>query len=405
VRPPSGTFGILSGIALCALAWSAPSPVSGQTTDVDALLSRALVLHQSGDLEGAAAAYELVLRSMPGATRVRSNLGAVYARLGRYDDAIEQYRKALVGEEGGDAELQIRQNLTIALYKAGRLEEAATEAEALHRAQPANRNMLLLLCDIDLRLGKQDTVVDLLTPLAAESADDKAVAYLLGTALLAKNEVAAAQRIIDRVFRDDSPEGHVLFASLYMKRGDCVNALAELERARAGNPDLPLVNYLTGACLMRDNNWAGAEAAYRRELAIDPNHFESNLFLGDLLRQEGKYDEALTCIERAARIRGNDIAVKYTRGALYLALNRLEEAEVLLREVAAAMPSYLPTHRSLAILYSRLDRKEDALRERSLAAKLAKEQEDHAFVGAREALKELLDQPPAPETPPPAPKP
>ena len=92
-----------------------------------------------------------------------------------------------------------------------------------------------------------------------------AIPAMLGTALLAQDEVETAQRLIERVFEDDSPEGHALFATLHLKRGDCEGALVELEKARAGNPELRTVNYLSGVCLMQGrSDWEGAAAAFRR---------------------------------------------------------------------------------------------------------------------------------------------
>jgi tetratricopeptide (TPR) repeat protein len=357
------------------------------------MLSRAVILHQTGDLEGAAAAYQLFLRAVPQASRVRSNLGAVYVGLGRYDEAIVEYRKALLGETEREGELAIRQNLSLALYKAGRFQEAASEAEQVLAAGGASRETVLLLGDIYQRLGEEEKVVALLTPVAAEDADDKAVAYMLGTALLAQDDVETAERIIERVFREDSPEGHALFATLHLKRGDCPGALVELEKARAGNPQLRTVNYLSGVCLMQEqSDWAGAAEAFRREIEINPNHFESNLFLGNLLHQEGRHEEALPYLVHASRLRSGDTAVQYSLGAVYLALGREEEAEQLLEAVAAANPDHMPTHRWLAVLYTRQGRTEEAERERATASRLAKEADNKVFEGVKESMSQLLEQ-------------
>jgi tetratricopeptide (TPR) repeat protein len=298
-----------------------------------------------------------------------------------------------VAERDAQAALSIRQNLTLALYKAGRYDEAAAEAETILAGPAASRDTLLLLGDIYLRQGQEQKVVDLMTPVAAEDADDKAVAYMLGTALLAQDEVETAQRIIERVFRDDSPEGHALFATLHLKRGDCTSALVELEKARIGNPELRTVNYLSGVCLMQgQSDWQGAAEAFRRELALDPNHFESNLFLGNLLRQEGRHEEALPYLVHAGQLRSGDVAVEYSLGAAYVALERDAEAEPLLEKVAAAVPDHMPTHRWLAVIYTRQGRMEDAARERATVGRLAKEAESQAFQGARDSMNRLLQQ-------------
>src|SRR5512144_486376 len=125
----------LAALALATLSLGAV-PAAAQEADLDAVLTRALELHQSGDLEGAAALYVQVLRAVPSAARVRSNLGAAWAGLGRYEDAIDQYRQALEQID----EPSIRRNLAVALLKTGEVREAAAEAERALVAQPADRD-------------------------------------------------------------------------------------------------------------------------------------------------------------------------------------------------------------------------------------------------------------------------
>ncbi len=372
-----------------------------QQGDLDALLSRAVVLHQTGDLAGAAALYVQVQRMAPELSRVRSNLGAAYAGLGRYDDAIAEYRRALDGVE----DPSIRQNLALALQKAGRLEEAATEASRVLAAQPDNRAAAVLLADTRLRLGQPDKVVELLTPVLAAAPDDKTVAYLLGSALLSLDRTAEAQAVLDRLFRGESAEGHVLVGMLQAKRHDWPAALAEYEKARALNPKMPLLNYLVGEALMRGHeDWAGAASALRAELATNPYHYESNLLLGTLLVEGGQVQEALPLLEQAARLRSDDIALKYPLGAAYLAVGRLEEARVLLEAVAAAAPGHLQTQMKLAALYTKLGRTEDAARARQKAVELMKQADAHAFSGGKQMINSALGTPTPSaneETPPP----
>jgi tetratricopeptide (TPR) repeat protein len=367
----------------------APAQGQGAATDPAALLAKAVSLHQSGDIEGAVTLYEQVLRLGGGSPGVRSNLGAAYAHLGRYDDAIEQYRKAL---EADSANLAIRRNLALALYKAGRLTEAAEEASRVVAAEPANENATLLLADCYLRLGQHDKVVELLQPVAGRFSEDRAPSYLLGMALLAQGRKAEAMTAIDRVLRDNSPEAHVFLAMTYVRDRDCGSALPEIQLALQGNPKLPLVHYLQGQCLMDDkvNDWEGAAQAFRRELEIDPNHFEANLLLGSLLREGGKPDEALTYLARAARFRSDDVAVKFSLGACYVSLGRTEEALPLLEAVAAAVPGHLQTHMQLAVVYHRLGRIEDVARERATVRKLQSEAETSFFQGVSQAVRELL---------------
>jgi len=390
---------LASGLLLAAcMNFQGAEAQTPDPTELDALLTKAVERHQAGDLAGASDLYVEVLRRVPSAWRVRSNLGAAWAGLGRYEDAIDQYRQALQRED----DPEVRRNLALALMKTGEVQDAAAEAERTLLAAPSDRDALRLLAECRMQLGQVKSAIELLAPASEAAPDDKATAYLLGTALLEEGRTADAQRVMDRVFRDESPESHVLLGSVYARRGDWPAAMAEYDKARAANPKLPLVNYLYGEALMKErNDWSGAAAAFRAELALDPNHYESNLLLGTLLREGGHADEALPLLEHAARLRRDDLALQFSLGAAYLATGRTDQALPLLETVAKAAPGHLPTQLQLALLYTRIGRAEDAARARARVAQLTKEADARSFQGVRESLGDLMGKsaPPAERRP------
>jgi tetratricopeptide (TPR) repeat protein len=389
---------------LALLAAPAPAPAADAPADPASLLASAVSLHQKGDVEGAVALYERVLALGADSPGLRSNLGAAYAGLGRYDDAIEQYGRALATDGGNVA---IRRNLALSLYKAGRLTEAAGEVEKVLAAQPENEAATLLLADCRFRLGQNARVIEILQPLASRASPERAVSYLLGMALLAEGRAAEAQGAIDRVLRDDSAEAHVFLAMMYARDDDCAKAMPEIRKALDANAGVPLVNFLNGQCLMDEkrSDFAGAIEAFRAELAIDPNHFESNLFLGNLLREGARPEEALGYLERAARLRPADVAAQFSLGAVYVALGRTEEALPLLERVAAAAPDHLQTQMQLAVVYFRLGRTADCARAREAVGRLQSEGETRFFSGVSASLSRLLGKTSAAGAPEASPKP
>src|SRR6476619_6922172 len=79
------------------------APAQDTSTAVEREFARAIQLHQSGDLEGAVSAYLAILATYPARVDVRSNLGAAYSALGRYEEAIEQYKRALIIDSSNHA--------------------------------------------------------------------------------------------------------------------------------------------------------------------------------------------------------------------------------------------------------------------------------------------------------------
>lgn len=373
---------------------AAPPAEAATAPDPASALAGAVRLQQTGDFAGAAAAYERVLGLGVDDPALRSNLGAAYSALGRYDDAIEQYRLALARDATNVA---IRRNLAIAFHKTGRFEDAAAAAEAVVNAQPANDPARLLLADCLFRLGRNARVVEVLQPLAARPEPDRAVSYLLGMALAAEGRWDDAQAVLDRVLRDDAPEAHVFLAMMYLRDEDCEQALPEIRLALAAGGRVPLANFLNGQCLMDEkrSDWEGAIAAFRAELAIDPNHFESNLYLGDLLRQGARHEESLSYLERALRLRPGNLGASFSLGAAYVALGRTAEALPLLEAVAKDSPDHVQTQMQLAVAYHRLGRSEDSAHAKAAVGRLSSEGENRFFQGVSQALGRLLGKAPA----------
>jgi tetratricopeptide (TPR) repeat protein len=352
--------------ALVALPFAA----SAQTSDdeeVDTLLAMALELHKAGDLFGAARYYEIALEMTPDRADIRSNLGAAYVGLGRFDSAIEEYRKALALRD----EPSIRLNLALALYKAGRNDESIPELEQVVRADPGNLQAVLLLADTLLTAERYEEVITLLTPLDEAFEHNLAYAYLLGTALLRTDDTQQAQAYIDRIFKDgDTAEGRLLMGMALMSRQDHPAAVKELARAVEINPDLPTVQLTYGRALLATGDRESAWRAFRRAAEQAPDSFDANLALGNVLRLEQKYDEALVYLRRAQAIRPKDLGLRHALAASYLGAGNAEAALELLEPLVQEAPDFVDAHVLLGTTYYRLRRREDGDRQREIIDRL-----------------------------------
>jgi len=304
-------------------------------------------------------------------------------RLGRYEDAVREYRRALQVEPEQAA---VRFNLALALYKTGLVAEAARELEQALARDPKNTAALLLLADCRLQMGDEAQVIALLEPHEAELGRDRLYCYLMGTALLRRNDLPRGQLFIDRLFREgDTATVRVLMAVAHLRRDDARSALLDLQRAVELDPTLPTVHSLHGRALMEVGQRAEAVEAFRREFANNPNDFDSNLYLGLLLKDDGELAEAADHLRRANRLRPDDPRVLYGLGGLHLAAGRVEEAVKALEAVVASVPDYAKAHVLLATAYYRLKKTDLGDREKATVARLLQEQQGRE-AGASDSL-------------------
>ena len=386
----------MAGLLACSLAAPAFAQAPpGRPDELERVLAQAADMHQAGDLLGAIEAYRVVLQSAPERADVRSNLGAAYVRLGRFDEGMEQYREAIRLEPENVA---YRFNLGLAYYKAVRPVEAITEFREVLRLDPAHRAATLLTADCQFQIGDDAAVVATLAPHEAAFADDLAYAYLYGMALVRTGEQARGQVFVDRIFKQgESAEGHLLMGVAYMTASDFKSAVSSFEKAVALKPELPRAYSFYGRALLSSGDSAGATRQFLKALEQNPNDFDANLQMGGIRQRDGRFDEALTYLGRASAVRPADLAVRHATASVYLAQGDAEKALPLLEAVVKDAPEYINARVLLATTYYRLKRREDGDRERQVAAKLTAEAQARQ-PGARQAA-------PAEQTPPPSPAP
>ena len=345
--------------------------------DVERAFAEAMRLHQSGDIEGAIRGYLAILARRPELGDVRGNLGAAYARLGRYEEAIDQYKQALARDRRNQT---IRYNLALAYYKATLFAEASGEMAPLINSipedQPERLSAILIVADCQVRLGEYKKAIELLSPLESAYGDNRAFAYLLGNALVSDNQLAKGQALIDRVFRgEDSAEARLLIGSILLLADDKHAAVKEFERAIELNPKLPSLHAWHGRALMRLGDGDGAIVAFKRELADNPNDFEAHLYMGILLKRDKSLDEAFEHLSRAAQLRPRDSYARFQLASLHAARGKPGEALPLLESVTKEFPDFAEARVLLASVYYRLNRKAEGDRERAIVQKLNAEKQ------------------------------
>jgi tetratricopeptide (TPR) repeat protein len=359
------TAGLASGLSAQTPAASA---TQSSTPDVDQMLGRALAMQQAGDLLGAVQAYQVVLQSEPGRADVRSNLGAAFIALGRFDEGMKEYKAAIAADPNNPT---YHFNLGLAYYKAGRHEEAVPEFAEVLKVAPGNQKALLLQGDSLLQLDRDADVIALLQPHQNEFPTDLAFAYLLGMAMVRSGQVDQGQVFIDRIFKaGESPEGHLLMGLAYLNKQDYKSAMPELARAVELNPKLPSAHTLYGRALLGNGDQETATRQFSLALDVNPNDFEANLQMGNIRHREQRDDDALVYLNRAAAIRPTDLAVRQALAASYLGIGNADRSREMLEAIVKEQPDFVDAHVLLATAYYRLKMKDQGDAQRAIVARL-----------------------------------
>lgn len=187
-------------------------------------------------------------------------------------------------------------------------------------------------------------------------------------------------------------------------RASAINAL----RADPGFSD---AHAALGSVNIFEWDWKGAEQEFRRALELNPNSFRARFEYANLcLRALGRSSEAISEMQRLRQIDPLSPAVNAFLGRVLIEASRFDEAQQHLAKAAEIDPNHNAVHLNLGQAYLGKSMCVEALREFDRTRILAGEAPyvlgllgyAHSLCGDREVakklLRQLLDRRPVPET-------
>jgi Flp pilus assembly protein TadD len=344
-----------------------------QTTNSDQLFRDAIDAQQRGDFGTAIRDYREVLKLRPNTVEARVNLGAALVHEGQFDAAIAEYRSALRGLSDKTAVLL---DLALAYYKKGDWENARDQFQSLHQAQPKNARIAILLGDTYLRLKEPAAAVTLLSPLEGDNSQNMDLQYVLGSALIQTGQRReGVLRVEKSAEAGNSADAYMLAGSTLLQINEFEQARRDLGSALRLDPKLPGIYTLTGTARDKTGDVAGAEAAFREALILNPNDFEANLYLGAILYKRRQLDEARIYLYKAVQLNPGSSMARYEAAMLKSTSGEYAAAAQDLEKLVHDDPKWLEPHVELAALYYRLRRPADGARERKIVDQLNAEQQ------------------------------
>jgi tetratricopeptide (TPR) repeat protein len=138
--------------------------------------------------------------------------------------------------------------------------------------------------------------------------------------------------------------------------------LQELANSVSSNPSAE--GYLNlGNAYSERARFNEAVEAYKKGLAINPNHSAILSNLGVSLYQMGRFNEAKDQFEKALKNNPDDAATTYLLGATYLQMGNQEKAETMFKKALAIDPTLPEAHFGLGTLYMLQGKKDLAIKE------------------------------------------
>jgi len=219
-------------------------------------------LATGGDLDGAARDYIRATEVSPEFPDIRYSLGRTYEALGRTDDAIAEYRRAIASNDNYD---HARTALAFCLLRAGRDEQAADAfAEVL-----------------DLRMRRLNDPYEKGLQRLREGMASEAEEFFREAFLSAPNKF----------------EGHYRAALKALKAESFEGALEDLDQAIALGPKYGDLHNFRGVALCELGRTEEGIAAFRRAIALNSDFVYAKLNLAFAHLRVGQFKDAEHVLE------------------------------------------------------------------------------------------------------------
>lgn len=333
-----------------------------------ALNNLAVVLDIAGD-PGAEDLFRRVVKLAPGYADGWGNLGRFLQRKERYEEARAAYRQALsLDPNHKSASEGMRQLDSGALSAATDGEKAVDNllvriAVLQRQGHPEEALALLDQCrdrippvqwlvqrgQLLANAKRWPQAVDAFREaLAADGSRWDALRGLAHTLSCSGRgkEVEAMAAAYDA-------KGDVFSASMLrglplVDQGKYGDAIECFRRAAAARPNEIDGHFYEGVCALKGGDNEAAESAFRRVLALNPDHGPSLNNLGNVLVGTGRLRDAVEVLERARKIYPDDVVLLNTLGLALTRLDRFAEAEPILKAAVAINKNFVEGWSNLA---------------------------------------------------------
>jgi tetratricopeptide (TPR) repeat protein len=375
---PAVTLIIALGLALTSgvVSWA-------QTTKVqDPKRQEALALEQQGKNPEAVAAWRAYLKEHPTDPEPYAQLGLLEARQEHYKEAVPLYRKALAMNPHVPG---LRLNLGLALFKLGELKQAIPEfTQSLKEAGPGSPDAQRLTILIGMSyygLAEYAEAVPFLKEAAAKDQQSLPLRLALAHSCLWSKQYSCVMDVYHEILtlNSESAEADMLAGEALDEMKDNEGSTKMFRAAVAANPREPNVHFGLGYLLWTQKIYPEAAREFEFELANDPQHVQSLVYLGDSKIQLNQPTEAKPILEKAIQL---DPAQPLAHLDLGIVLSDAGDNEGALRELTLAEklnPNDVNVHWRLGRLYRTMGRTDEAKAELEKASRLNKAADEDLF--------------------------
>lgn len=323
--------------------------------------------------------------------------GIGYYRLGRYQEALVELRRA-VSLRPGHADA--RYALGLVLYSGlGRDDEAVTELEQAAAQHAQRADVRHLLGAAYLSLNRPARAVEVLLEAATLEPDSWQIRHRLGLAYARRGQTVEAGGAFGEAARlaPYKPQPHLKLARIHAHAGRVEAARRErmlferwtpvedevlrYEQEIRQSPNSSEARYLLGQAYVEQGRLAEALARFRQAVELDTTYARAYYGIGAVLHLRGDVPEAILSYKKAARLAPDMVPLLADLGQAYQQTGQYGQSIASFRKALQLRRDLPLTWGKLGVTYAESGRLEEAIQAYATAL-----QQDSTLVDVRSGL-------------------
>lgn len=323
-------------------------------------LELVVILRLSERLEEARAQIEALLIEQPAHFGVVIEAGHVARQQRRFEDALKHYQQAqLIQPQHQWAPV----GAAVALRELGHYEESKVALQTILDSTPEYFDALVEMGHLAARQrAHADAVHHFRQALAVRPLHDTLPVHI-ASHLRELGRLDEAKTTLNALlFTQPNHFGALLESGrIARQQARFADAIAFFERALAVRPENEWLPCGIAACLRESGRVDEAQTLLSQLLASKPDHFDAVLEWVNLLRPQGRHEEALATLRKAESLGLNNEWLPIKIAGCLRELHRFDEARVLLEDLLKAKPNHFNARTELGQMARQQSRYNEAI--------------------------------------------
>ncbi|MBL0018721.1 MAG: tetratricopeptide repeat protein [Bacteroidetes bacterium] len=285
------------------------------TKELEQRYAKAVAAHKAGRLAEAELLYGQILKDVPLADAVLTNMAAIQYTKGNFDQALKYVDKALI-------------------------------------VNPINLDAVINRASTLLAVGEQEQAIQAYQQVLHLDEKNALAHYNLGNIFFDRGEFAMAEKKFKRAtaLNPELFQGHFNLGNVLAKTDRPIEALSSFEKALSVNPAHVGANHNLAALLSELGDWPAAWRQLNLGLEILPDAALLWTLKGKFLSDVGRFEEALAAIEKALEIDPTLVDRWIQKGNTLRDMRRIDDARLAFERALLIQPGHSGAARNLQLL-------------------------------------------------------